>query len=105
MPTTLPTIFYAILFGDDDYEFFDTVGKASDAAMELNHELREGYETGAEDPVRPIPIARLEIEPLDHGLFLRLLNDGPRIVIRSRSIVRIIEPDGAVTLGSASGTS
>lgn len=102
MPVTLPTTFYTILFGEDDYEFFDTLAEASDAAMELNHELREGYHTGAEDPVRSIPIARIEIEPLDHWLFLRLLNDGPRTVVRSRLVVRIIEPDGTVTFAVAS---
>jgi len=67
MCATLPTTLYAILFGQDDYEFFDSEAEASDAAMELNRELREGYEIGAEDPVRPIPIARIEIEPLDRA--------------------------------------
>ena len=28
MPETLTTAFYAIWFGDDDYEFFDTEGEA-----------------------------------------------------------------------------
>ncbi len=102
MCATLPTTLYAILFGQDDYEFFDSEAEASDAAMELNHELRDGYEIGAEDPERPIPVARLEIEPLDHGLFLRLLNDGPRTVVRSRLIVRIIEPDGTVNFAASS---
>lgn len=82
---------------NDGYEFFDAENEACNAAMALNRELREGYETGAEDPVRPIPIARVEIEPLDRRCLLRLFNGGARTVVRSRLVVRIIEPDGTVT--------
>jgi hypothetical protein len=101
MPATLPTTFYAILFGDGGYEFFDTESEAFNAAMALNRELRESYGTGAEDPVRPIPIARVEIEPLDRRRLLRLLNDGAQTVVRSQFVVRVVEPDGTVTLATA----
>ena len=101
MPATLPTTLYAILFADDDCEFFDTESEACNAAMALNRELREGYETGAEDPVRPIPIARVEIEPLDRHRLLSLLNNGARTAIRSRLVIRVVEPDGTVTPATA----
>lgn len=101
MPATSPTTLYAILFADDDCEFFDTESEACNAAMALNRELREGYEIGAEDPVRPIPIARIEIEPLDRRRLLGLLYDGARTAVRSRLVVKVVEPDGTVTLATA----
>jgi hypothetical protein len=100
MPVTQPTTFYAILFCDGGYEFFNTESEACNAAMGLNRELRESYGTDAEDPVRPIPIARVEIEPLDRRRLLRLLNDGAQTAVRSQFVVRVVEPDGTVTLAT-----
>lgn len=105
MPATLPTTFYAILFTDGGYEFFDTESEACDAALGLNCELREDYETGTEDPVRRIPIARVEIEPLDRRRLLRLLNEGAQTAVRAQLVVRTIEPDGTVTFATTSGKS
>ncbi|OJV02403.1 MAG: hypothetical protein BGO16_02360 [Nitrobacter sp. 62-23] len=92
MPETLTTAFYAIWFGDDDYEFFDTEGEARDAAVQINRKLHEGYETGAEGPAHPIP--GVEIAPLDLRRLLKLLNGGPRCSVRSRQVLGMIEPDG-----------
>ena len=86
MPTTLPTTLYALLFADDDYEFFDTEREARDAAVQLFDARHRGCFSGGRF-LRGLRLLRRFLGIVIDRLFgLGLGDDSVRIVVLGRRV-------------------